>query len=208
MSLYLSFSIDRFNNLFIHISQRIHELGLISFIVYFINTYVTFIHVLISSFRYSAATDQDLSDIMFSCSQSVCYPGCSYNLGCSYWAFSASLTTRAALWVQVMLAILPIWAAPRAVPIESLVCLGSLCYPKYPAANVTTDMYRAALQWVTSSYSGSSGSASGSTTGMCGVSVLMVLDILVFPSTSPQALVELTKLSSNVYPILDPRAYL
>ena len=66
MSLYLSFSIDPFNNLFIHISQRIHELGLISFIVYFINTYVTFIHVLISSFRYSAATDQD---ILFSCSQ-------------------------------------------------------------------------------------------------------------------------------------------
>ena len=36
-------------------------MGWISFIVYLVNTSVTFINVLISSFRYSAATVQDLS---------------------------------------------------------------------------------------------------------------------------------------------------
>ena len=36
-------------------------MGWISFIVYLVNTSVTFINVLISSFRYLAATVQDLS---------------------------------------------------------------------------------------------------------------------------------------------------
>ena len=43
-------------------SQSINELGMISLIVYLLNTSVTFIHVLIRSFRYSAPTIQDPSD--------------------------------------------------------------------------------------------------------------------------------------------------
>ena len=90
--------IPLFNNLFI------------SFIVNLSYTYVTFI--IISSFRYSAAIDQD---ILFSCFQvSVILVACT--IWDAYWAFSASLATRAALWAQVMLAVLSIWAAPRAVP--------------------------------------------------------------------------------------------
>ena len=61
-SSYSRFSIDSFNNLFIHISQSINKLGLISIIVYLLNTYVTFIHVFTSSFGYLAASVQDPSE--------------------------------------------------------------------------------------------------------------------------------------------------
>ena len=49
-----------FNNLYVYVYEY-KWMGWISFIVYLVNTSVTFINVLISSFRYSAATVQDLS---------------------------------------------------------------------------------------------------------------------------------------------------
>ena len=87
---------------------------LISLIVYLLETFVRFIHVLISSFKSSAAPVQDLSEQLtqlqylvqlprslrsfhyllncfldyHSCSRSFCYSGCSYNLGCSYCVLS------------------------------------------------------------------------------------------------------------------------
>ena len=45
---YSRFSVDPFKKLFIHISQSINKLGLISFIGYLLNTSVTFIHVVFS----------------------------------------------------------------------------------------------------------------------------------------------------------------
>ena len=60
ISLQIPVLLFQYRSLYTYLSTN--ELGMISFIVYLLDTSVRFFHVLISSFRYSAVTVQELSE--------------------------------------------------------------------------------------------------------------------------------------------------